>query len=459
MRDITVAFDPQSDKPLYEQLTAHIIEEIKTGRLMSGEKLPGVRTLSTHLGISKSTVESAYQILAAEGYVQGRARSGYYVEAYESTLKPRISVPRTVEQAQYTPYAYRFSSAEVDTAEFPYRAWAKLYKDVLGHGSGLLHRGHPQGDIELRQALAEFLHQYRGVSCNASQIVIGAGVDHLLGMLLLLLGSDAVYALEDPGYPSNCRTIQNGGRRSRDVLLDASGLDVAQLSRMGANIAYVTPSHQFPTGITMPIGRRLKLIAWANAAPNRYIIEDDYDSEFRHTTRPIPAMQGMDTHRVIYLGTFNRSIAPSIRVAYMVLPDELLPRLDSSYMHASCPVSRFEQQTLARFITEGHYQRHLRRMAGVYRRRRDALIEAMGKIDGVTLTGHEAGLHCLLTHAHLSERELIDRAKEKDALFKGLSEYARGHDCKENTLVVGFGGISEEEIFAAAGLLREAWCD
>ena len=459
MREFTPALHPQADAPLYEQLTEYIIAQIRAGRMPSGEKLPSVRALCAHLHISRSTVEAAYQILAAEGYIEGRARSGNYVRPYEHAPLALGQPPSVPQEAQASSYPHNFSTGQVDTAAFPYQAWAKLYKGVLQDGSGLLLRGHAQGDEVLRSALSEFLLQYRGVLCAAEQLVLGAGVDHLLGMLLILFGEGAVYALEDPGYPANFRTLQHGGRKFVSIPLDESGMLDGALDRSCANVAYVTPSHQFPTGITMPAGRRAKLLSWANADAQRYIIEDDYDSEFRYITRPIPAMQGMDPRKVIYIGTFNRSLAPSIRVAYMVLPPNLLGRFREKFAHAACSVSRFEQQTLARFLREGHYQRHLRRMSGVYRRRRDTLLEEIGKIGYVHLSGHEAGLHCLLTHEHLSETELLARARGGGVQLRGLSEYVHGGVCRKNTLVLGYGGLDEGQIRCAAQILREVWND
>ncbi len=464
VKAFTVALDAGRPEPLYEQLAQHIIGEIRAGRLVEGEKLPGVRALCGHLSLSRSTVEAAYAVLDAEGYVQARERSGRYVMAYEGAY---VSVGRGLVLAapaatlreggggKTPPYKYAFSTAQVDTSAFPYRAWAKLYKGVVQNGSALLLRGHAQGDLELREALAVFLSAYRGVRTSAVHLVIGAGVDHLLGRLMVLLGPEAVFALEDPGYPAMRRTLADGGRGCVPVPLDGAGMDVAALAASRANVACVTPSHQFPTGITMPAGRRARLTAWAAQAENRYIVEDDYDSEFRHTTRPIPAMQGMDPERVVYIGTFNRSLAPSIRVAYMALPAALLMRHRERYEGAACAVSRFEQQTLAQFLSTGQYLRHLRRMAGIYRRRRDALVEAFSGIEGVRLSGDEAGLHCLLTHQRLTEAELVRRARDAGVHVHGLSEYGRAG--AGGALVLGYGGMDEAEIRAAAEALGEAW--
>ncbi len=465
MKALTASLDPNRAEPLYEQLAQHIIGEICSGRLREGEKLPGVRALCGHLSVSRSTGEAAYAVLDAEGYVQAKARSGRYVMPYDGTNAPDegglakaapVVTPDGGGQLPH-PYRFSFSTAMIDTKAFPYRVWARLYKGVVQNGNALLQRGHAQGDEALRRALSGFLAAYRGVRCTPDQLVIGAGVDHLLTALMVLLGRNASFALEDPGYPATYRTLQDGGRRCVDVPLDGAGMDLSALSGSGADVCCVTPSHQFPTGITMPAGRRAWLIGWAHQAENRYILEDDYDSEFRHATRPIAAMQGMDPQRVIYIGTFNRSLAPSIRIAYMALPEALLARYRQRYEGSACAVSRFEQQTLAQFLSTGQYQRHLRRMAGIYKRRHDALVDAFSGIEGVSLSGDEAGLHCLLTHDRLFERELVERARQAGVQVHGLSEYARSRACQAHTLVMGYGGMDEGEIGAAAAALAAAW--
>ncbi len=452
MREFTLALG--GDEALYEQIAQFVIGEIKAGRTLAGERLPSKRALMRHLGVSRNTVETAYQVLVAEGYVEGRERSGYFALGYERPVPSASAEARQEAEPPRQPaFRYRFSTAEVDTSIFPYATWAALHRQVMRQGASLLSRGHPQGDAELRSALCELLRQYRGVSCQPYQLVVGAGLEYLLQLLIRLFPEGTRFALEDPGYRAAYHALDG----ARPVRLDGAGMDVAALAGSEASVAYVTPSHQFPTGITMPAGRRAQLIAWANAAAGRYLIEDDYDSEFRHTTRPIPAMQGMDGGRVIYLGTVSRSIAPSIRVAYMALPEGLLSEYRRRFGSVSNTVSRFEQQVLARFIAEGHYARHLRRMSALYQRRRNLLVERLLGTGGVCLSGHEAGLHFLLRHARLSEGELVARAAEAGVQVHGLSEYAHESPVPDGTLVLGYGGLNEAQIEGAAEALREAW--
>ena len=428
MADLTLTLDAHAGTPLYEQLCAHVIAEMRAGRLRAGEKLPSKRALCEHLRVSRSTVEAAYEILTAEGYVEARPRSGYYVRATLALETPptRPEGPKAQSDAgskAVKPPAgapplckpepgirYDFSTGDVDTSVFPYASWARINREVVETMPYLLKLGDAQGDPELRLALAEFLRQYRGVACEPDQIVLGAGGEYLMDMLIRILGARAVYALEDPGYGGITRAVRAAGRAFVPIPLDAEGLDAARLGDSPASVAFVTPSHQFPTGITMPAGRRAQLLRWALGAPGRFLIEDDYDSEFRHTTRPIPAMQGMDGDRVVYMGTFSRTIAPSIRASYMVLPEALMASYLEKCGRSPSTLSRFEQQTLRLFIQRGLYARHLRRVGGVYRRRRNCLIECFAQCPGVRLSGDDAGLHCLMTVDDLSERSLIERA-------------------------------------------------
>ena len=276
------------------------------------------------------------------------------------------------------PVRYDLSTRGVDPELFPFRTWARLQKELLYSSPQLLTHGDAQGAPALRQALAEYLSEYRGVQCGPHQIVVGAGLEYLLGLLAPLLPGPA--AVETPGYPRALQVLQNNGVHCCCLPVDEDGLSVEALNRSDAAVCYVTPSHQFPTGVTMPAGRRAELLHWAARRPGgRYIIEDDYDSEFRFDTRPLPSLQGMAgaDGPVVYLSTCSRSLAPSIRIAYMVLPEHLLPAWRKKYRLYSGTVSRFEQQTLARFITEGYFTRHLARERVAYKARRDALAAAL----------------------------------------------------------------------------------
>ena len=447
----------QANAPLYEQLYRHIAAAIQSGALPAGAKLPSKRRLCALAGVSMSTVETAYALLAAEGYVLARPRSGYVCA---HLLPPAPAAPASASEAAPPPskWAYDCSTSAVDTSVFPFSSWAKITKEAVYENPGLLQRGHPQGDEPLRAALAELLSQYRGVRCSPEQVVVGAGADYLLTLLLQSLPEQRAVALEDPGYPAAYTAAALHGRQAVPIPVDGEGMLPEALEASGAGLAYVTPSHQFPLGVTMPAGRRSRLLHWASSAPDRWLIEDDYDSEFRWSSRPIPALQGLDrAGRVVYMGTFSRSIAPAIRVAYMILPPVLLERWRAAFSHGACAVSRFEQESLRRFLTQGLYGRHLRRTGNLYRKKCALFTGALSEIPGVTVSGADAGLHFLVTLPRFSETELVERAAEKSVRVYPLSRYCHGARPRPSTVVLGFAGLTEQELAEAAELLKEAW--
>lgn len=447
------------DSPLYDQLYRHIAGAIQSGALAPGTKLPSKRRLCALAGVSMSTVETAYSLLAAEGYVLAKPRSGYVCA---HLLLPAPSTPAPVPEPPQSPepprWAYDCSTSAVDVSAFPFSSWARITKEAVYENPGLLQRGHPQGDWPLRAALAQLLAQYRGVRCAPEQVVVGAGADYLLSLLLQLLPEQRSLALEDPGYPAAYAAAALHGREAVPIPVDGQGMDRDVLERSGAGLAYVTPSHQFPLGVTMPAGRRSQLLHWAASGPGRFLIEDDYDSEFRWSSRPIPALQGLDrAGRVVYMGTFSRSIAPAIRVAYMILPSALLERYQRTFSHGACAVSRFEQESLRRFIAQGLYGRHLRRTGNLYRRKCALFTGALSEIPGVSITGAEAGLHFLLTLPRLSEKELVTRAAAQSVRVHPLSRYCHAVPPLPSTVVLGFAGLSEGELAQAAERLKAAW--
>ena len=447
------------DAPLYDQLYRHIAAAIQSGALSPGTKLPSKRRLCALAGVSMSTVETAYSLLAAEGYVLARPRSGYVcADLLPSVPSPPASVPGAAPPPAPSPWAYDCSTSAVDTSAFPFSSWARITKEAVYENPGLLQRGHPQGDAPLRAALAELLAQYRGVRCSPEQVVVGAGADYLLSLLLQLLRPHRAIALEDPGYPAAYAAADLHGWEAVPIPVDGEGMDPEALAASGTNLAYVTPSHQFPLGVTMPAGRRSRLLHWAASAPDRWLIEDDYDSEFRWSSRPIPALQGLDrVGRVVYMGTFSRSIAPAIRVAYMILPPALLERFRAAFPHGACTVSRFEQESLRRFLAQGLYGRHLRRTGNLYRRKCALFTRALLEIPGVTVSGADAGLHFLATLPRFSEGSLVARAAAKSVGIHPLSRYCHAVEPRPSTVVLGFAGLTEGEIEEAAALLKEAW--
>ena len=465
MVHLTTALDPASAVPLYEQLYRSLAAEMRAGTLTAGTRMPGKRRLAAELSVSVNTVDAAYQMLAAEGYLEARERSGFYVQEYlalpertESAAPPQPEAAPAPEQ----PVRYDLSTRGVDPELFPFRTWARLQKELLYSAPELLTPGDARGDAALRQALAGYLAEYRGVQCDPEQLVVGAGLEYLLGLLAPLLPGPA--AVENPGYPRARQVLENNGVPCRCLPVDADGLSLTALSASDAAVCYVTPSHQFPTGVTMPAGRRAELLHWAARAPGRrYIIEDDYDSEFRFDTRPLPSLQGMAgaDGPVVYLSTCSRSLAPGIRIAYMVLPRQLLGAWQAKYQLYSGTVGRFEQQTLARFITGGYFTRHLARERTAYKARRDALVTALHTSfapEELTLAGLHTGLHLL---AQLKDpppdAALRAAARQYGVRCSLLSDYdltGTAHSAA-GTLVLGYGSLPDADCATAGERLKK----
>ena len=465
MVHLTTALDAASDVPLYEQLYRSLAVEMRTGAVPAGTRMPGKRRLAAELSVSVNTVDAAYQMLAAEGYLEARERSGFYVQEYLAL--PESAAPAAPPKAEAVPkqrpIRYDLSTRGVDPGLFPFRTWARLQKELLYSSPELLTHGDAQGDLALRQALAGYLEEYRGVRCGAHQIVVGAGLEYLLGLLAPLLPGPA--AVENPGYPRAKQVLENNGVACCCLPVDEDGLSIRALSDSGAAVCYVTPSHQFPTGVTMPAGRRAELLHWAARCPGRrYIIEDDYDSEFRFDTRPLPSLQGMAgaDGPVVYLSTCSRSLAPSIRIAYMVLPEQLLPAWQAKYRLYSSTVSRFEQQTLARFITGGYFTRHLARERVAYKARRDALTAALQEAfapEELHLTGLHTGLHLLAELRDPPPDDALRAAAEAEGVRLSLlsdSDLTGGGAAPVGTLVLGYGSLADESCPSVGETLKRA---
>lgn len=451
--------------PLYEQLYAALADEIRSGQRASGTALPGRRTMAAQLGVSINTVDAAYQMLAAEGLAESRPRSGFYVQKTYGMLHSRAA-RRTASVATTAPVKdsprYDLSTGSVDTDLFPARSWGRIQRELLYQRPELLQRGEMQGDETLRFQIARYLSAYRGVDCTPEQIVVGAGIEYLLGCLAHLFAG-GLAAVENPGYSRTRAVLQNNALPCTLVDIDQDGLSAQALEQSGANLCYLTPSHHFPTGVTMPAPRRAQILAWAAAREGRYVLEDDYDSEFRFDTRPLPSLQGMagPDGPVVYLTTFSKSLAPGIRIACMVLPRNLLLRYRQDFAFYANTVGRFEQQTLAAFMEGGYFTRHLARMRLVYKRRMEAFAAALRReLPGVTLGSVHSGLHFLLTLPGAGgEAAMVEAAAREGVRLRGLRDYylARPELCPPDTVVAGYSALKEEDIPAVAAALARAW--
>lgn len=435
--------DKESKKPLYEQLYSYVANEIRNNNLTENERMPSKKALAKHLGISVNTVETAYSILAEEGYLRSVPRSGFYVCRIEAPMGGR-EIEYAEEKAPVKKYKTDFKTNTVDVASFPYATWVKLSKEVLYSNPEYLNAGDVKGDYELRESIAKYLHEFRGVRCSPAQIVVGAGIEYLTMLLTELFDEKSVFALENPGYRKINAILKNNNRRINYIDVDETGLRTDKLKESDSDIVYVTPSHQFPTGAVMSVGRRTELLSWAEEKDGRYIIEDDYNSEFNFSVKPVPAMQGLAvSDKVIYLSTFSRVLAPSIRIAYMVLPKEILKKFDEHFSAYSSTVPRFEQHTLDRFISGGYFSRHLSRVKNIYRKRRDRLMEILDGTD-FTITGERAGLHLVAKTPYA--KEIIKKAEQNDIKLYDMDDYCMTENKRGDSVIIGYAGASEEDM-------------
>lgn len=464
MNELTINLQNKSNIPLYEQIYNYIKKDIQGGRIQSGEKLPSTRALSRYLEVSRSTVELAYEQLLSEGYVEAEPYRGFFVAQIEDLYQLKQS-PRKIQDGpvrEEKQYLYDFTPNGVDLKSFPYNAWRKLSRDCLMDDRAEMFRlGEPQGEYGLREAICDYLHQARGVNCQPEQVIVGAGNDYLLMLLTTVIGHEHKVALENPTYKQAYRLFKNLSYEVCTVDMDSKGMEITKLTDSKADIAFVMPSHQYPLGIVMPIKRRMSLLKWANEQEGRYIIEDDYDSEFRYKGKPIPALQGYDScDKVIYMGTFSKSIAPAIRMSYMVLPKSLLVLYQEKSSFVNSTVSKVDQLILQKFIEEGYYERHLNKTRALYKSRHDTLLGCLKSLqDRCEISGENAGVHLLLHfHNNMTEEELIARAEERGVKVYGLTEYfIEPQEKKQATILLGYANMNEEKIQEAVRILEEAW--
>ncbi len=444
--------------PLYESLYRCIRDDILSGKLAKGEKLPSKRTLAEHLEVSKVTVETAYSQLLAEGYLRSEEKVGYFVEAVDHLY----SVPAIPPHPE--PEAPRWNvdcTSNGSAAGFPFTVWMRLQRQVmLDYGDRLLAPLPSQGYPELRQAIAGHLLAFRNMRVDPSNILIGAGTDFLYNLLLQLLGRDKIYAVEDPGYQKIRQIYTAGGVACISVPLDDQGVDPQCLGQ--AQVLHCSPSHHFPTGIVIPAKRRQQLLEWAAARPDRWIIEDDYDSEFRFHSHPLPALQSMDRQgRVIYMNTFSKTLAPSIRISYMILPKDLMAQFRQKLGFYACTVPSFEQYTLARFLNEGHFEKHINRMRKFYRSRRNRVIQLLSQAPfshRISILEQDAGLHFLLrADTDLPDEALVSLCADAGIRVQALGEFYRGAipPAARHCLIVNYSGLQEENLPAALQIISD----
>ena len=463
---LTYSFENIESESMYEHLYRCIKQDILQKKLKSGEKLPSKRTFAKNLGVSTITVESAYAQLVAEGYLYTLPKRGYYVCDLEKGEEP--PPPRPKQELPRQPvrrtYWADFVGSSVAKDMFPFSVWVKLLRDVTaGEDEATLLTDTSAGGIrQLRQAISDHLYQFRGMSIDPEQIVVGAGTEYLYSVLIQLLGRDRGYAMEDPGYLRLSKISEKNDVRVCHIPMDASGIIPEKLEESGAEILHITPSHHFPTGIVMPVSRRYEFLSWASKGENRYIIEDDYDCEFRLSGRPIPTLQSIDVmEKVIYINTFSKSLAPAFRISYLVLPKHLVTRFYETLGFYSGTVSCLEQMTLARFLSEGYFEKHINRMRNHYRTVRDKLLGEISRsplAGRVQISEENAGLHFLMeVDTNRSDQEIVQAAEREDLRISFVSQYYFDTaNCRPHVLVMNYSGLEEDRIPEAVDRLCRA---
>lgn len=454
---LTYSFENKGNDSLYEFLYKSIRDDILSCKLSPEEKLPSKRALADHLNISTITVENAYNQLVAEGYIYSKPKSGFYVSSIVSpklhSPAERNMYPADNSKAEAVVYSADFSGNSASEESFPFVTWTKLMRQTMSDKRELLTLNSPSVGIrELRCAISDYLFEFRGMSADPECIIIGAGTEYLYSLIIQLLGRDKKYALEDPGYRKIAQIYKANNVTFDYIPLDSYGVSTAELEKSSAEVLHISPSHHFPTGIVTPISRRYELLAWAAEAPQRYIIEDDYDSEFRFSGKPIPSLQSIDNlDKVIYINTFSKSLTSTIRISYMVLPKELMELYRKELGFYSCTVSNFEQYTLASFINQGYFEKHINRMRNYYRAQRDRVMDAIKShplYSKVSIREEDSGLHFLMSvETDLSDRQLTEKAKSHGVNLTCLSDYYKDSDtAAQHTLLINYSAIAKDKV-------------
>lgn len=454
------------DMALYKNLYEKIRNDIKSGVLKNDEKMPSKRTFANHLGVSTITVEKAYDQLISEGYLYTLPQKGYYISKIENRLplpapasKPvRINTGEKKEELRFD-----FSSNQVESSCFPFSVWAKLIRETISMREEELLTNSPcSGVRELRDAIAKHLADFRGMAVDPDQIVVGAGTEYLYGLLVKLLGEEKIYSIENPGYKKLKKIYEANHIDCRLVRMDESGICVEELEAVEADVAHISPTHHFPTGITVPVSRRYELLAWVNEKKGRYIIEDDYDSEFRMNGNPIPTLQSIDAcEKVIYMNTFSKSLASTIRISYMVLPEHLANRYYETLSFYSCTVPTFEQYTLAAFIHQGYFEKHINRMRLYYGRKRKSVLEIIKKYFGpweCKIIENDSGLHFLIElSTDVPDSEIIKRLMEKKIKICSVNDFDMDYTGQDShTFIINYSNMKIENFEEAVKELKNA---
>lgn len=451
--DISITFSGTQPKyiDVYEQLKLMIIDKT----LAFEEKLPSKRTLAKDLNVSIHTIKEAYDQLISEGYIYSKERSGYYVSDYDLDWRKHYHIEKSskITEKHTQEVKYNFRNGQVDEQAFPLNGWLKIYKRNLV--SEIVPNDEWQGNLTLREQVALYIKKAKGISCDVEQIYIYSGTQHQLQEVCKFFGRVDV-AIEEPGFKRATAVFKQNNLNLHHIPIDEKG---ATIPFIPCKLYYITPAHQFPLGGIMPVERRLSLLKWAQEA-NAYLIEDDYDAEFRYKGKPIPPLAQMDQlQRVIYFGTFSKTLMPSLRISYMILPKSLVGKFNDYFTNQKTTVSRIDQLVVAEFMRRENYSKHIAKMRTLYRKKRQCLIDGIQRFLGpkYEIIGDEAGLHIILKLPNeLKEEQAIQLASEVGIAIDPVSTSYQL--CSVNQYVmIGYGAIEIELIEEALSILATKW--
>lgn len=448
-------FEKKSSSPLYQQLYEQLRQQIMEGKFPKGCRLPPTRKLAAEYQLSRNTVVGAYQQLEVEGYVRSIIGSGYYVEdlhVFQGFCHSAQTEETLHSQIKKKDDFFDFYYGNLDFNFYRSRAWRRCLLDAYDWMAtqDTVSYCSPQGLTGLREELARYLHFSRGVRCGADQIILTNGHQHSLSLLARLFSHRSwKFAMEDPGYDGTRIVMQQLGFSPIPIPLESDGISIAETEHLSQVLLYITPSHQFPLGSVLPIAKRLVLLQWA-AKSSSYILEDDYDSELRYHSLPIPSLQSIDSNeRTIYMGTFSKSLSPDLRIAYLVLPKPLLEIFHTVFFHANCPVSALLQYALAQFLHSGEYQKHINAMRMHYQKKHDYILNYFKEnlSDKVVLSGEDAGLHFVLTlkgsGSAVTPEKLI---KNKIRVYPTTPFWNEQSNRLPNQFLLGYGSMPLKEL-------------
>ena len=469
---ITLDFENRGSLGLCDFLCRSIREQILSKKIRSGEKLPSKRALAEHLNISTITVQNAYSRLISEGYILSEEKRGYFVAEPGSEIyraSPPVSAAWTLqenESPKEKKYFADFTSNASCMERFPFTQWTKIMRRILSSEKATrISKSDVHGAWELRCAIAKYLAGFRNMDVSPQQIVIGSGSESMYSMVVQFLGTDGIYAVENPGYRTAAEIFSLCGADCVPADIDSCGMNPDVLEKIGARVIHVSPLHHFPTGTVMPYQRRKEILSWANKKKDRIIIEDDYDSEFRFNGNPIPTLQSTDKNgRVIYINTFSKTLSPSLRISYMVLPKKLVKSFDRRMGFFSCPVSAFEQYALAEFISGGYFEKHIIRMKNYYRNLRDEFVRTLLKSPLSKISSIEesdSGLHFLLrVKTDFTFAVLKNRLSDAQIKIQTVDEFFYGSSLKkkrEPVFVVNYSSLQKERIREIVAALEKVF--